>query len=874
MARQYEEKRKEKGDGFEHLMAAVMAVVETIPVQKRDKQGWCDLNFAGLNDAVDARNRAAKEYAKTKTEEARLMLKSERDALKKLKKRAKNEWMLAQLRTCNESVLPGKGDRKNPYALWKLASKLQRGLDKWKSWDDTNVKDANGELASTPEQNATVFQTFFNSLFRNDMVSADADGEYVKMTAVEVDRHWSPPQMWEMMEELKKMKKTAAGVSGIPSTVWQACGENEVLRQGMLEVLQECWVKEKVPDEWAVFHMTVLHKKGPKDDVGNYRGISMAETLSKLYTSILKRRLEGYYEMVVPEFCNGFRVGRGRNDSMFTLKETLRKRKAKGSDSYCIFYDFIKCFDEISRDCIWKSMEVMGVSDKMIRAVKATLEGTSCKMNIGGIEKVVDMKEGTGQGTTLGPTLCNFFFLPLLIQFEKLMETRRTTARGEDEEEFSTFTHNFADDTCMVVGSLDDAKKVALEFNLYVKKFRSRVHVATAAVPKSKSVAVYVPAKTGEIAATDRLYVNRDNTEWIDFADKSAYLGSQINSDLNDDEEISKRVTKGLQMFGMLRRHLLGSKDVWNAVKKQVVLGMLLPIMLDGAEAWVVSAKALRELQSGYNFIVRGCLRFSLYTTRKYRITKECLQIKLGVESLEYYLDWRILGYAGHVARMEDHRLPKKIMMGNVSGKARAGAPPKSHMVQRRQCLKRKGIEEVSWMELALDKNNWRELIKKVGPHIGTKTSPRFKEDWELKPEVALGRCVEKQFKSKFFTGQVIGTEIDVDTNEVIWEVLYDDGDKEDFNARQLKRVLCAAGDTEIYNTRGLVATSDPLHHHPAIAVGKTVTKMYGGALYIGVVTGFDTEENTGDLIWRVKYTDGDEADYNLAELHCILLET
>jgi hypothetical protein len=192
-------------------------------------------------------------------------------------------------------------------------------------------------------------------------------------------------------------------------------------------------------------------------------------------------------------------------------------------------------------------------------------------------------------------------------------------------------------------------------------------------------------------------------------------------------------------------------------------------------------------------------------------------------------------------------------MTGTVPGKARAGAPPKSHEAQRRQCLKRKGVEEVSWTELALDKNNWKELIKKVGPRAETKTSPRFKEDWELKPEVALGRCVEKQFKSKFFTGQVVGTEIDVDTNEVIWEVLYDDRDKEDFNARQLKQVLCAAGDIEIYSTRGLVvATSDPLNHNPAIAVGKTVTKMHGGALCVGVVTGFDTEEHTGDLMWRV----------------------
>ena len=89
------------------------------------------------------------------------------------------------------------------------------------------------------------------------------------------------------------------------------------------------------------------------------------------------------------------------DDSMFTLKETLRKKKAKGLDSCCIFYDFIKCFDGISRDCVWKSMKYVGVPDKMIRAAKATLEGTSCKIKIFGVEKVVDMNEGTEQGTTV-----------------------------------------------------------------------------------------------------------------------------------------------------------------------------------------------------------------------------------------------------------------------------------------------------------------------------------------------------------------------------------------------------------------------------------------------------------------------------------------
>ena len=62
-----------------------------------------------------------------------------------------------------------------------------------------------------------------------------------------------------------------------------------------------------------------------------------------------------------------------------------------------------------------------------------------------------------------------------------------------------------------------------------MKKFRSRVHVATVAVPKSKSVVVCMPARTGEKAETDRLYVNDENTEWIDFVEKSECVPGKPN---------------------------------------------------------------------------------------------------------------------------------------------------------------------------------------------------------------------------------------------------------------------------------------------------------------------------------------------------------
>jgi hypothetical protein len=33
--------------------------------------------------------------------------------------------------------------------------------------------------------------------------------------------------------------------------------------------------------------------------------------------------------------------------------------------------------------------------------------------------------------------------------------------------------------------------------------------------------------------------------------------------------------------------------------------------------------------------------------------------------------------------------------------------------------------------------------------------------------------------------------DVDIDTNENIWRVLYDDGDEADYNAVQMKRILC-----------------------------------------------------------------------------------
>jgi hypothetical protein len=111
-------------------------------------------------------------------------------------------------------------------------------------------------------------------------------------------------------------------------------------------------------------------------------------------------------------------------------------------------------------------------------------------------------------------------------------------------------------------GTLEDACKVTKGCNLHLRKFRSRIHVATKEVPKSKSVAVHVPAKTGTKCNQENIFVNDGESQWIDFVETSACLGSYVHADLSDEEEARARMSNALNMFGCLRRHLLSPKGV------------------------------------------------------------------------------------------------------------------------------------------------------------------------------------------------------------------------------------------------------------------------------------------------------------------------
>ena len=127
-------------------------------------------------------------------------------------------------------------------------------------------------------------------------------------------------------------------------------------------------------------------------------------------------------------------------------------------------------------------------------------------------------------------------------------------------------------------------------------------------------------------------------------------------------------------------------------------------------------------------------------------------------------------------------------------------------------------------------------------------------------PDSILERRVEKKFGLPYHTGTVFQHDIDESTNEVIWTILYDDGDREDLNDREILRVLIDDND---FLEAALKYLRAPDH-----LLGKQFNKIFpDGNNYQGTIKEWDTDKSNNETIWRVVFKDGDAEDYNITDL-------
>ena len=141
-------------------------------------------------------------------------------------------------------------------------------------------------------------------------------------------------------------------------------------------------------------------------------------------------------------------------------------------------------------------------------------------------------------------------------------------------------------------------------------------------------------------------------------------------------------------------------KDTKINVYKAVVLTTL----LYGAESWLTYQRHLCVIERCH----QHCLRTILNIHWSDFVNKfEVLEMAM-VTSIEAMLLKTQLCWAGHVSKMEDHRLPKIILYGQLStGHRDKGAPLKKYKDTLKRSLSTFNIDYCQWKTQATNRMNW-----------------------------------------------------------------------------------------------------------------------------------------------------------------------
>ena len=134
----------------------------------------------------------------------------------------------------------------------------------------------------------------------------------------------------------------------------------------------------------------------------NYRGISVMDTLAKLYDTMILNRLQLWWNI---DKCQaGAQKKRGCVEQITTLRLLCDYAAYKKRKLYVLFVDFSKAYDRVHRGKLVESLKHSGCGKMMIKAIKAMY---TCSRNVLK-SAVIDSSIGVRQGA---PTSCLLFTL-------------------------------------------------------------------------------------------------------------------------------------------------------------------------------------------------------------------------------------------------------------------------------------------------------------------------------------------------------------------------------------------------------------------------------------------------------------------------------
>ena len=125
-----------------------------------------------------------------------------------------------------------------------------------------------------------------------------------------------------------------------------------------------------------------ISKKGNSKEGLNY-WIALISHASKVILKILQARLQQYMNHELPDVQAGFRKGRGTRDQVSNILWIIEKAREFRKNIYFCFIDYVKGFECVDHNKLWKILKEMGIPDHLTCLLRNLYAGQEATVRTG-----------------------------------------------------------------------------------------------------------------------------------------------------------------------------------------------------------------------------------------------------------------------------------------------------------------------------------------------------------------------------------------------------------------------------------------------------------------------------------------------------------